>query len=298
MPVTTRADTPAARATGSVEFQSLTAAPLVIPRGTIVYSAAPRLARFITLEEGALGEDTISSVKVAIEAVDAGEVGNVPAEAIQGIEGPLGAAASVSNGEPTSGGTNELQSVPSEADREKLRGILLDDLRAKAEEEVLGGIAANDVLLPGAIENVSIDEEHFEPAPGQPASILSLELRVTFAAGYVKGSDLEHLAELSMDGDLPHDFEARPASLNLSVEPVETDAPGQPARVEVRATRSIGRRIDAQQVNILVRGKTPERAIAALASQLPLGAPPAIRLTPSWWPWLPLIPFRIDVVIA
>ena len=49
------------------------------------------------------------------------------------------------------------------------------------------------------------------------------------------------------------------------------------------------------QVLNLVRGRSPEAAGAALSTALSLERAPRIELAPEWWPWLPLIPFRITV---
>jgi hypothetical protein len=296
--VETRSEVPTAKATGTVEFRNLTVAPLVIPSGTIVYSVSPQLMGFVTLAETPLEGGTSSSVDVRIEALEAGEIGNLPAESIHGVEGQLSAKTTVSNAAPTTGGNNELQSVPSQAERDELRASLIDDLRAQAEAELLKEIEAQDVLLPGGIEVASIDEERYEPAPGQPASVLSLDMTATFAATSVQGADLQRLAATTLNGSIPPGYDPRPESLEFVVNPAETRNTERPARIELQAARTVIRHIDLQQANVMVRGETPARAAATLEARLPLAAPPVIKLTPSWWPWLPLIPFRIDVVIV
>jgi hypothetical protein len=295
--VDARSEVPTAKATGSVEFRNLTAAPLLIPSGTIVYTVSPQLVRFVTLEDKPLEGGTSSLAEIRIEALDAGKIGNVPAAAIQGIEGRLSASTTVSNTAPTGGGANELQSVPSQEERDELRASLLTNLRAQAEAQLLEELEAQDVLLPGGIELASIDDERYEPAYGQPASVLSLEMTATFAATFVQGADLQRLAAMALNGAIPPGYDARPESLNFALEPAATVNTGDPAGLELRAARSVSRHVDPLEANVMVRGATPERAVATLASRLPLAAPPVIKLTPSWWPWLPLIPFRIEVVV-
>jgi len=297
MTVNTRAELPVAKATGRVEFRNLTAAPLVIPQGTIVYSVSPRLVRFATMDEVTLEEGTNASAEAAIEALDPGEPGNVPAAAIRGVEGRLGTVIQVSNIEPTTGGTNELRNLPSQADRDELRAGLLEDLLTRAKAQLSQETEAGDVVLPGGMQLVSVEEERFDPAPGEPASVLNMEMTAAFSAAYVQGADLRRLASVALDGSLSPGFDARPASLQFAVDPEVSDNPGQPAGFALRTSRIAVRHIDAQQVNLMVRGQTPARAATALESMLPLEGPAAIKLTPSWWPWLPLIPFRIDVVI-
>jgi hypothetical protein len=280
-----------------VEFRNLTASPLVIPSGTIVFSVSPQTTRFITLEETPLEGGAGSLATVRIEASESGGIGNLPAEAIQGIEGQLSATTTVRNIAPTSGGTNELQTVPSEAERDKLSASLLTDLRAQAEAELVMELGAQDVTLPGGVELASIDEERYEPASGQPARVLSLDLTATFATTYVRGTDLQRLVAVALNGTIPPGYDAIPESLKFAVNPAATDNTEGSPRLEIQAARRVSRHIDLLQANVMVRGKAPARAIAALESRLPLAAPPVIKLTPSWWPWLPLIPFRIEVVI-
>jgi len=49
------------------------------------------------------------------------------------------------------------------------------------------------------------------------------------------------------------------------------------------------------QVFSIVRGQKPESIKNELVSKLSLREEPKISVTPSWWRWLPLIPFNISV---
>ena len=123
-------------------------------------------------------------------------------------------------------------------------------------------------------------------------------MTATFTARYVRGEDLRSLAEVTLDGAVPLGYDPRPETLEFNLTPATTNGAEVPTRFELQAARSVIRHIDQQQANVLVRGKAPAQASAALESGLSLAAPPVIKLAPSWWPWLPLIPFRIDVVIV
>ncbi len=48
----------------------------------------------------------------------------------------------------------------------------------------------------------------------------------------------------------------------------------------------------------LSRGRSRLEATRILLETLPLDSPPSIQLKPSWWPWLPVFPFRISVTIG
>jgi hypothetical protein len=43
-------------------------------------------------------------------------------------------------------------------------------------------------------------------------------------------------------------------------------------------------------------GLGSNEAQTLLDRYLPLQSDPQIALSPSWWPWVPIVPFRIEVV--
>ncbi|HET9590555.1 MAG TPA: hypothetical protein VFO91_17340, partial [Anaerolineales bacterium] len=67
-------------------------------------------------------------------------------------------------------------------------------------------------------------------------------------------------------------------------------------RWTMRAERRIVQQINAAQVTQIVQGVGRRDAQARLEKSLPLAASPEIRLSPAWWPWVPIVPFRISVV--
>jgi len=54
--------------------------------------------------------------------------------------------------------------------------------------------------------------------------------------------------------------------------------------------------INTAQVAQMLQGLSARNVEAQLEDNLPLASDPEIRLTPSWWPWMPIVPFRISVV--
>ena len=63
------------------------------------------------------------------------------------------------------------------------------------------------------------------------------------------------------------------------------------------AYRQILAQTPAAQAIQLVLGFNPEKASQRLQSELALEEPPQIELTPTWWPRLPILPFRVEVQI-
>lgn len=97
---------PATKATGTITFSGLPGT--VIPIGTIVSTVANEESpsvQFVTLEEGTI--DETGNIEVAIEAIEPGTSGNVPAGAIQVLGTPISGIESIINANPTTGGTDE-----------------------------------------------------------------------------------------------------------------------------------------------------------------------------------------------
>jgi hypothetical protein len=46
----------------------------------------------------------------------------------------------------------------------------------------------------------------------------------------------------------------------------------------------------------MIQGLGSRRANLLLEESLPLEDAPEIHLSPPWWPWVPIVPFRISVV--
>jgi hypothetical protein len=46
----------------------------------------------------------------------------------------------------------------------------------------------------------------------------------------------------------------------------------------------------------MIQGIRSSRAQSLLERNLPLEDSPVIDLSPAWWPWVPIVPFRISVV--
>jgi hypothetical protein len=75
----------------------------------------------------------------------------------------------------------------------------------------------------------------------------------------------------------------------------QSDQPGV-SQFDLAVQRKLMTDVDIQQAAALVRGTSPAAAARVLQLRLPLEGPPRIELSPAWWPWLPLIPFRINLI--
>ncbi len=294
--VTTMAAVPQDTATGIAEFKNLTQSELAIPAGTVVYSITPVSQRFATQNSAQLPGQVNATVQVAIRALGGGAKGNVPANAILAVEGGLATSVSVTNPDPTDGGSDRTTTVPSADDRARLRQALMAQLGAQALDKLQSTIAAKDVLLPNTLQAGKVRDETYDPSAGDPGSLLKLDMTVEFQAQYVKAEDLTSLANGALTAAAPAGFVPSLGSLMFSLASTpQADASGT-SQFDLQVRSKLVHMIDLNRAAALVRGYPPSMATAMLQSTLQLARPPQVELSPSWWPWLPLIPFRINVI--
>ncbi len=293
--VVTQSSIPYAKAHGIARFTNLSQTALTIPAGTIVYSLAPAAVQFATLNDTHLPANINAVVEVPITAVKAGAEANLPVNAIQAIEGSLSLSAAVTNPEPTEGGTDHMAAAPSDADRKRLHDVVIELLKAQAQQQLGDAIGERDLLLAGTLKMGAVQEETYDPPAGQAGTLLKLTMRAAFIANYVKGDDLDQLAEATLNAAKPASFSPLANSLTVNVVGTPTVDSAGTAHFELQLARRITHDINLEQAAALVRGRSPQQAVQVLKRELSLGGPPKITLTPEWWPWMPLVPFRVTV---
>ncbi len=287
---------PQSKTQGVAEFRNLTQQAVTIPAGTVVQTADA--IRFITTEDGAVDAGVGKKIELPIEAVDGGSVGNLDVEMINAIEGRLGLSLSVSNLEPTAGG-RELSSVQaSDADRTRVKNLLMENLEDLARENILNELNSGDMLFENTLVTSQVFSEEYDPPAGAAGTKLTLTMQVEFSVQYASASDLTELATLAMNASLPSGF--RSASDAVTVKPTTKPFQSEDGSLHwtIRAERLIAQAFDAVQVTQLVLGYGVKKAQANLNENLPLATSPEIQLSPSWWPLVPLLPFRIEVVMG
>jgi hypothetical protein len=119
-------------------------------------------------------------------------------------------------------------------------------------------------------------------------------MQVEFSARYVLDDDLRQLSLSTLNASAENGFAARALPTYKVITDASTDNSGI-SHFELEVTRTLLRQVDAMQVFSIVRGHKPESIKDELVSKLSLREAPQIAITPSWWKWLPLIPFNISV---
>jgi len=289
---------PQSKARGVAAFRNLTQQAVTIPAGTVVQTADAEAVRFVTTRDGEVDAGVGETLELPIEAVEGGLSGNVDAETIAAIEGRLGLSLSVTSPEALTGGREVPSVQASDADRERAKDLLMEALEEEARAKLADEIAAGDIRFDETFAVAQILSEEYDPPAGAAGTKLTLTMQVEYSLLYASASDLTELASLALNASLPSGFRAAGDPEALTVKPATkplTLANGS-TRWTVRAERRIVQQINPAQVTQFVQGIRSRTAQSALKKNFPLASSPEIQLSPSWWPWMPIVPFRISVV--
>ena len=284
---------PQSKAKGVVIFRNLSQSAVNIPIGTVV---AVDGVRFVTTELGVLNPGVGETVELSVEAVEGGVAGNLEAETINVVEGRLGLSVSVTNPEPTIGGRERASVQATEADRERAKTLLLKSLESIARVDLLDELKPGDVLFDETFAFSQILAENYDLPVGAAGSQLTLTMQAEFSVQYASVSDLTELASLALNASLPSGYLAASDALTFEsvTEPKSTENGSQ--QWKMRAEREIVEQVNAAQIARLIQGLGASDAQSRLEKALPSLNRPKVSLTPSWWPWVPIVPFRIEVV--
>jgi hypothetical protein len=284
---------PRTSARGQVQFTNLTTEAITIPAGTVVRTTTDPPVRFITTEEALLPAGVEQTVEVPILALQPGSQGNLRPGTIQAVEGNLGALLSVHNARSTRGGSETSLPAPNQNDRRRVASRLRDELEQSARAELQSLLNPGDLLLTPIPILVSTLQEKYTPAEMTPSDLLEVQLQLEFQGFAIRQEDLLTLARQVLNASLSTGF--KPLDSTPKVELITQPTLGEEhsTRWEMRVSRRIVAELDTKQAITLTLGKPLQRAGELLTRNLPLQSTAHIQVTPRWWPWLPVVPFRI-----
>lgn len=294
-------DVPDARAQGTVIFSNIAGTPALIPQGTSVRTSTGTGVRFVTQRavniEGRIG----ATVEVPIEAVERGVAGNVAAGLINAIDGPLGTQLAVTNPAPTAGGTTQRRAAVAEADRAKLRALLLAQLQVTVAEAVAAQLQPGEFLVSQTLTVTNVLAETFDHSVGEAADALGLTLRVAASGLAIDENAARTVAEAALQAQLPPGATLSAESLRFERDPALTLDDAGRVRFTMRAEGSYLPRLDRETARALARSRRLDDAARALQAAFPLSAAPQITLSPvwlaQWYPYLPWVSLRIEVIV-
>ncbi len=285
-------------ARGEVEFSNLSDDPIEIPAGAVVRGADPEGPRFRTEEAVSLLVGEGAPTSVGIIAIDAGPEGNVVAESITTLEGAIGLQVAVINPEPTRGGSSQSQAAVSTSDRESVREQLLAQLRNELIVQALQISSTNQYLLENSLKITQIVQEDYDAEIGALADSLQVSLTLKAQVITISNEELRSLIMQYLDSELQAGYTFVPGSPTiLTIREIETDLPTG-KQIEVEAAVRTYLMIDEEALVGELRGTSRTEAMAILETEYPGEKEPLLRITPAWYPWMPLLEHRIDILLT
>jgi hypothetical protein len=296
LPTTGRAAQPDQSARGEVVFTNLTDQSLAIPAGTTVRTFDPTAPHFATQARVNLDAEKGSQITVEVVASSPGPEGNISAEAIQAIDGPLGLSASVSNLNQFKGGSLEVRGAVSPTDLARVHSELEDNLFDEAHQALLSLAQDDEKLIPGSIRVVETIEERFSDEIGDAADSLELISILEFEGLAYSPDQLHSAMNFVVVEDLSRDESIQPGTLKiLEIADVVYDDAHEEASIEVTISARIYTVVDPSVIQQIVRGKKVSDALETLNGNVPYKEVINADISPSWLRRFPFLDMQIQV---
>jgi hypothetical protein len=291
----------AGRATGEVLFTGLLSQDYVVPSGTIVRTSSTSYPiRFRTTADVVVPAD--GQATAPIEALDE-RTGNVGALQINRVEGMVASAVRVINPEPTTGAEPKEVPIVTQADYDRVREQLTQELLNEAQYELHSLLEDNEFLPRQSLRVESVPKKAYTHFIGEEAETVGLNMRLLVSGQAVDTGNVQAVAYQALTKQLPPDYRLIDADFEIGT---VTEQEGGPGWFTVSVT---GRGYAAAALNVdeaveVIRGKPLSEARAELLAEFPLAEPPQFATWPEWpepLSWLervPLLAVRIDVNVT
>ena len=279
---------------GEVVFENLTDEAQTVPIGQTVREPGRGDLFFVTREVVVLAAVKGSQGIAAVQAAIPGDVGNLPADSILAVDGPVGLAVSVSNPAPTAGGGSELRGAPTAADRRALRDALEAELVGQAEAQ-WASLPGESRLAPGTAGISRVVREEYSAELALPADSHSLSIEIEVSALAYDATDLEAAVAAILVDDIEAGRSAVPGSLRFDVRIAEAAA-GPGSQIDVRAVQQTYSDLDRPALARRLAGVPVEEASRIILTNADVSSSPSFHLRPGWFPSLPWLAVRIEVL--
>ena len=283
-------------ATGSLRFTNISTQKISIPSGTIVSTLGNNAVRFITLSINDVLVNPHQSVLVDARAIKPGASGNLPPDHLVGIESDLGLNLTVTNPFITLGGSDASIPSPSTQDLRLLGDRLRSKLKQTALTQILSTVPDEDTVISPTLTIIETLGENSIPSIGEPGDQLELSLRLSVQSHVVSSKVIHSLVTPIMDSYTPKGY--LPLANTLDITQISSPTLGEDGNAHwiISATRKLQVDIPVKRVVDIVKGVNVAQALERLSASLPLAEQAQIVLAPYWWPRLPLLTMRIEVV--
>ena len=283
-------------AISGLRFTNISDREITIPPGTVVTTLGSDPIRFITSLQGEVAVKPGESAVLTARSIEPGTSGNLPQNSLVAIEGELGPDLTVTNPYATHGGTDGSVPSPTNQDIRILREHLIEILEKAALVDLQAMIPTDDTLITPTLKIIEIIYETTTPAVGEPGNQLSQSMRMRFQAQVVAGKELRNLVTPILDSNTPTGYSPIITTMVLERLTLPTIGEDGNAHWSLRAQRKLQADIVNNQAIHLINGLSVPESIDRLNRSLPLDTEAQIMLAPEWWPRLPLLPMRIQII--
>lgn len=283
-------------ATGEVTLTNLTDQPIAVPAGTILRTLDPKPRRYATQETVILKPDNEKAATVPIQALEAGSDHNIQPNEIKAVEGFLGLKIAVTNPKPVQGGSNIIASAPSERDRKTLFQSLQAKLIEQAKAKILSELQSGDLLLPDSTIRITVLRQQYVPEKISPSDSLALDLEIEVSFGVITRQSLIDFGDQILASSLPVGYQPLRKTFSAACQNPFTQTESGDYTCNLNLHRKVQLRLDPEEIRYLVVAKSTLKASQLLQQTYHLSKPPGIQIAPHWFPILPLLPMRIEIV--
>ena len=289
------------RASGAVLFTNLLAQNYVVPASTIVRTSSSSYPiRFRTIADVTIPAG--GQATVPIEALEE-RIGNVGAFRINQIEGVAASAVRVINPQPTTGAEPSEVRIVTQADYNRAREQLMQQLLDQAYVEMGDLLEPTEVLFRQSLLIVGIPKEAYTHFISEQSDTVGLNMRLLVRGLAADVDDAEAVAYAALSRRLPPGYTLVDARFGLGEVAEEDIGPGW-FTFFVNARGYAAAALDTGAAVALVRGQRVDDARERLLAEFPLSEEPRITIWPQWperLEWLerlPLLPLRISVQVV
>jgi hypothetical protein len=288
---------PIEKASGFVNIINISSQEIIIPVGSALVSDTEPKRFYLLVEDVNLQPDNSEPLSVEIEAVEPGDIGNIPPDVVFFIEG-YEDLIQVQNPIAISGGVTQSLPSPGEADYLYLQNKLITQLQESCEETMNSQVQSDHYVIPGSVlldGEVQLVEA---PLVGQPSDSASLAITIECTALIIDKKDEIELATRILDqnllsGTIPLNGDI----LVTAISKVKVEG-GDRFSWMVNVSRQITQKWDSEKLIGSLLGKSVPVAKEILAAGPPQNSPALITLNPPWWGNMPLLPIRVHIEVS
>ncbi len=290
-------------ATGIAVFTNQTQQAVTIPAGTTVNTSTGAIVRFRTLEPVNIAGENGAIAAVAIEALPqfAGPIGNVPAFAINYIDGPLNDILTVQNPDPTSGGANPIDRTVAQADHDRLLAAVRGAIQQRALASLTALLGERQQIVPESIRIAETRPEwtSFSAAVGDTADTVSLTMRAAVEAVVLDERLVNQVAYAGLAGRIPSGQIVVPDSMAFSQGEIELIDERNRVVFRANVTADTATAVDSERIRRETAGLSLDAVREYLTRNVALdpALPPSIAVWPPFFDRMPVLPGRISVTI-